>query len=168
MKSTWNRSKIKIPKTKSEWVWDIIGMAVYLASIFFLIYVWNILPDEVPAHYNGAGEVDRWGSKAELLMLPGIGLFTLLFMSIFEKFPEMHNYPKRLNESNAEEFYLYSRKMLNQLKNICLIIFSLLLYESVSISLGWWDGFGIWLLPIILGGTFIPVIIGLIKQRKIT
>lgn len=167
MSKSWNRPKIKIPKTRSEWVWDIVGMVIYLSTIFFLIYVWNQLPNEVPAHYNAAGEVDRWGSKAELLILPGIGLFTLLFMYVFEKFPEMHNYPQRINESNAAQFYLHSRKLLNRLKNICLIIFSLLLYESVSVALGWWDGFGGWLMPIILGGTFIPIVIGLIQQSKI-
>ncbi|WP_338471422.1 DUF1648 domain-containing protein [Niallia sp. XMNu-256] len=166
MSKTWNRSKINIPKTKSEWVWDIIGVTIFVVTTFFLFYVWNLLPDKVPAHYNAVGEVDRWGSKAELLILPGIGLFMLLFMGVLEKFPEIHNYPKRINESNAEQFYLHSRKLLNQLKNICLIIFSIILFESVSIALGW-SGFGIWLMPIILGGTFIPIIIGLVKQRKI-
>ncbi len=35
--------------------------------------VWlQFLPDRVPLHYNFAGEIDRWGSKWELLLLPGI------------------------------------------------------------------------------------------------
>lgn len=167
MTNTWNRPKIKIAKTTGEWVWDIIGIVIYLSSVFFLIFVWNTLPDEVPAHYNAAGEVDRWGAKTELLILPAIGLFTFIMMQVFERFPEIHNYPSRINETNAERFYLHSRKMLNQLKNICLIIFALILVESVSTALGWWDGFGIWFMPLILGGTFIPIIIGLIKQSKI-
>ena len=110
----------------------------------------------MPGHYNAQGEVDRMGSKFELLLLPGIGLFMILFIQFFERHPELHNYPQRFNESNAEQFYLQSRKLANQLKNICLIIFTLLLFESVSIALGWWNGFGIWLLPLILVGTFTP------------
>ena len=167
MAKTWKKPEIKIPKTKSEWVWDFIGLIVYLASIFFLIYVWNKLPDQVPGHYNAQGEVDRMGSKFELLLLPGIGLFMLILMQFFERHPEMHNYPQRFNESNAEQFYLHSRKLVNLLKNICLIIFSLLVFESVSIALGWWNGLGIWLLPLILVGTFIPIIIGWIQQSRI-
>ncbi|WP_428910481.1 DUF1648 domain-containing protein [Niallia sp. Krafla_26] len=167
MVNNWNRPKIKIPKTTGEWVWDIIGIVIYLCSVFFLIFVWNTLPEEVPAHYNAVGEVDRWGSKMELLILLAVGLFTFVMMQVFERFPEMHNYPSRMNESNAEQFYLHSRKLLNQLKNICLIIFALILVESISIALGWWDGFGVWFMPIILGGTFIPIIIGLIRQSKI-
>ncbi|MDQ0214446.1 putative membrane protein [Oikeobacillus pervagus] len=167
MSNSWKRPKLIIPKTKGEWVWDIVGFFFYFGSIIFLISVWNILPEKVPAHYNAAGEVDRWGSKWELIILPSVGLCTLLFMQVFEKFPEVHNYPKRFNESNAEQFYLHSRKMLNQLKNICLIIFALILFESVTIALGWSGGFGIWFIPIVILGTGIPIILGIVKQRKI-
>ena len=101
MAKAWKRPEIKISKTKGEWVWDFIGLVVYITSIFFLIYVWNKLPDQVPGHYNAQGEVDRMGSKFELLLLPGIGLFMLILMQFFERHPEMHNYPQRFNESNA-------------------------------------------------------------------
>ena len=167
MSNSGKRPKIKLTKTKSEWVWDIIGYLFYLGTIIFLIIVWSKLPEEVPAHYNAIGEIDRWGSKWELLILPGLGAFIILLMQTFEKFPETHNYPQRFNESNAEQFYLHSRKMINQLKNICLIIFALILFESVSIAIGWGNGFGKWFLPIIIIGTGIPLVIGIMNQKKI-
>lgn len=167
MMNSWERPKLKIPKTKSEWVWDIIGFSVYFVSIILLIFVWSKLPDKVPAHYNALGEVDRWGSKGGLLVLPILGVFIGAMMQAFEKFPEVHNYPKRLNEKNAEKFYLNSRKMINKIKNICLIIFALILFESISISLGWGIGLGIWFLPIVLVGMGIPLIGGILRQRKI-
>lgn len=77
----------------SEWIGDIIGYSFYLGSLIFLIYNWNGLPDEVPAHYNALGEVDRWGSKMELLILPLVGAFSAVLMQLFEKLPESHNYP---------------------------------------------------------------------------
>src|SRR5699024_10167296 len=110
--------------TKSEWIWDVIGYTFYLGSILFLIIMWNKIPAEVPGHYNALGEVDRWGSKWELLILPGTGLFLLLSMQSLEFFPEVHNYPKRFKPSNAKQFYLTSRKLINHLKNSCLIIFA--------------------------------------------
>ncbi|TCT19327.1 uncharacterized protein DUF1648 [Melghiribacillus thermohalophilus] len=167
MTESWKRPKLQLPKTKSEWIGDIIGYSIYVGSILFLILVWNRLPDEVPGHYNALGEVDRWGSKWELLVLPGSGAFIALLMQILEKFPEVHNYPKRLNESNAKQFYLLSRKLMNQLKNVCLILFSLVLMESIFIALGKEIGFGIWFLPITIMGTGIPIILALIRQRNI-
>ncbi|MED4206880.1 DUF1648 domain-containing protein [Neobacillus mesonae] len=167
MSNYWGRPKINIPKSKSEWIWDIIGYCCYFGSIILLLVVWGTLPDEVPGHYNAAGEVDRWGSKWELLIFPFIGAFILIFLSVLEKFPEAHNYPKRLNETNAEHFYLHSRKILNQIKNICLIIFCLVEIESISIALGWGGGFGVWFLPVTIIGTGIPIILGIIQQRRI-
>ena len=167
MSKSWKRPKIKILKTKSEWIWDIIGYSFYLGSLIFLIYNWKGLPDEVPAHYNVLGKVDRWGSKMELFILPIVGAFSALFMQLIEKYPESHNYPERLNKENAKEFYLISRKLVNQLKNICLIIFAFILIESVSITLGMGNGFGVWFLPITILSTLIPIVLGIIKQKKI-
>lgn len=77
---------------------------------------WHRIPDHVPVHFNESGEADRSGSKFELVGLPIIGLFLFVLMSLLEKAPHMHNYPDRINESNAGRFYLHSRKLLNILK----------------------------------------------------
>jgi len=111
--------------------------------------------------------VDRWGTKGELFILPVVGVFLALIMTVLEKFPEAHNYPKRLNESNAEQFYLNSRKLVNQIKNICLILFSLILFESISIALGWGVRFGIWFLPIMIIGIVFPIVFGIVKLKRI-
>lgn len=167
MTSNFKRPKLKIPKTKSEWVWDIIGLSFYFFTIILIIVVWGDLPDKVPAHYNAMGEVDRWGSKGLLIVLPILGVLIFGMMQAFEKIPWTHNYPERLNEENAPQFYLNSRKMINQLKNICLISFSLISIESISIPLDWGFRFGMWFLPLFLIGMTLPIVIGLIRQRKI-
>jgi len=123
-------------------MWDLMGYLFFIGSVLLLVTVWSHLPDQVPAHFNFKGEVDRYGSKYELIILPVIGLFTMLLLLTFEKHPEMHNYPKRFNESNAAQFYLHSRKMLNQLKNMSLILFAVILFESVSMAFGWTEGMG--------------------------
>src|SRR5699024_3589915 len=129
--------KLILPKTKSEWACDIIGHTGFIAMILFVIIVWGELPEEVPAHLNCAGAVDRWGSRFELWILPLVGLFTLLFLQIFERHPEMHHHPKRMNESNRAQLYLLSRRLINQVKNICLIIFAFITLESVMIAMEW-------------------------------
>src|SRR5699024_12120634 len=99
--------------------WYFISYIFLIGSVLFMIILWRELREKVPAHFNGAGEVDRWGSRFELWILPLVGLFTLLFLQIFERHPEMHNHPKRMNESNRAQFYLISRRLINQVKNIC-------------------------------------------------
>jgi len=168
LRSVWEqRPEIDIPKTRSEKVWDVIGYASYMISIILLMVTWMDLPDRVPAHFNASGEVDRWGSKYELFILPGIGFFSLVLMQLLEKHPEWHNYPKRLNEENVEQFYLLSRKILNQTKNLCLILFSVIIAGSISIAMGKADRLSMWFFLFIVIISLLPVVVGLIKQRKI-
>ncbi|KGR82387.1 MULTISPECIES: DUF1648 domain-containing protein [Lysinibacillus] len=161
------RPILKLPKTKSEKIWDYIGGSIFILSIFYIILAWGKLPDEIPGHFNGMGEVDRWGSKIELFILPFIGLFLWIVMGLLEKAPHMHNYPSRLNESNVKAFYLNSRKILNQVKNICLILFAFISIQMVRIGLGEVNSLGWWFLPIVLIVVLIPIIKGFITSSKI-
>lgn len=167
MSNIWERPKIKIPITKSEGIWDLIGFTFYFGSLIFLMVIYNLLPEEVPVHYNAFGEVDRWGTKGELFVLPAVGAFIIIFLQLLEKFPQSHNYPERLNETNAKEFYLHSRKLMNQFKNISLIILASILVESIVVAQGWGNGFGAWFLPLVALIGLTPIVIGIIKQKKI-
>ncbi|WP_255249820.1 DUF1648 domain-containing protein [Bacillus sp. FJAT-45066] len=75
MNNSWERPVIKIPKTKIEWLMDIVGGAFFFGSVILLISVWSRLPDKVPGHYNLTGEITRWGHKGELLILPIVSTF---------------------------------------------------------------------------------------------
>ena len=131
-----NRPKLHIPRTKSEWIADIIGYVALAVMGFLLVLNWGKLPDEIPAHFGASGEVDRWGSKMELLILPVITILMHIFLSVIEKRPHTHNYPSRLNESNAEAFYTNSRQTVNYMKNIINVLFAYIVYTTVNISLG--------------------------------
>lgn len=52
-----------------------IGAAAYSA------YLYNILPDQIPSHWNINGEPDKWGPKGiTLFMIPAIIAFMALLM----------------------------------------------------------------------------------------
>jgi len=161
------RPILKLPKTKFEKLWDYIGCGIFMLSILYIFIMWGEIPEEVPGHFNGAGEVDRWGTKIELFILPFIGVFLWVLLSLLEKAPHMHNYPARLNENNVKAFYLNSRKTLNEIKNLCLIIFAVISFQMVRIAIGEIETIGWWLLPIVLIGTAIPIIKGIVATFKI-
>lgn len=46
------------------------------------------MPDTVPAHYNFAGEIDRWGSKYENLIFPVIAVLAAALVAAVAKKPE--------------------------------------------------------------------------------
>lgn len=50
--------------------------------LVFTAVVLQYMPDSIPMHYDMAGNIDRWGSKYESLIFPGIILLLSLFMTI--------------------------------------------------------------------------------------
>lgn len=62
-------------------------IAIVLLPFIYLAYVWNQLPEKIPMHWNMQGEVDRYGDKAELLIIPF--LLPLLVYLIFLVVPKI-------------------------------------------------------------------------------
>ncbi len=61
-------------------------IAVVLLPFIYLAYIWNTLPAEVPLHWNIQGEIDRYGDKTELLLIPFLlPLLTYLIFLIVPK-----------------------------------------------------------------------------------
>ena len=155
-----------LPKTKYEWLMDIVGYLALIIMASILIMNWRDMPSEVPAHFDGNGKVDRWGSKMELLVLPGIAIAMHFFLMVFERFPQAHNYPERLNDSNREAFYINSRQTLNYMRNIINVLFAYIVYRTVSIAMGDNATLG-WPFFAILIVMFVVIVWKIIKTSKI-
>ena len=54
---------------KSNTAREALLIAVVLMPFVYLATVWDRLPEQVPMHWNLHGEVDRYGSKIELLLV---------------------------------------------------------------------------------------------------
>lgn len=59
----------------------LILLGFVMAGIFL-----SIAPDQIPVHFNLRGEVDRWGSKYEFLIMPVINLIFGTFMAWLARF----------------------------------------------------------------------------------
>lgn len=62
------------PRTKTVLI--LLGAVALVWLVVWPVYL--ALPDTVPAHLNAAGQVDRWGSRLEALILPLIFTFVVL------------------------------------------------------------------------------------------
>ena len=100
---------------------EIPFLAIVLIPFVYLIYIWNRLPEKVPMHWNGAGEIDRYGNKKELLimlfMLVGITYFVFLIIPTIDPKQKLQNMGNKLNNlrmiltlfmSGLAVFILYS------------------------------------------------------------
>ncbi|WP_291276051.1 SdpI family protein [Flavobacterium sp.] len=118
---------------------EIPFIAVALIPFIYLGYVWNRLPEEVPMHWNGAGEIDRYGDKKELVaslfMLVGITYFVFLIIPYIDPKQKLQNMGNKLNSlrmiltlfmSGLSVFILYSVQQKNSNPGFIFAIIGLL------------------------------------------
>ncbi|MGA2407807.1 MAG: SdpI family protein [Bacteroidales bacterium] len=57
--------------------------ALIVLPYVYLAIVWKKMPDQVPTHFNIAGNADAWSGKTSLIFLPGalgIGIYLLMLL----------------------------------------------------------------------------------------
>ena len=161
------RPQLHIEKTMLEKLANIIGIASILFMVLYIALNWSALPDTVPMHFNAAGEVDGWGSKWSLLILPAIVIMLYALLSVIEGKPHTHNYPARLTEQNAAQFYKESRQILNFTKNIIAVMFAYIAIRVVLIVLEKVEGVGILVMGAFLIMLAFVIIRGMVRMSKI-
>lgn len=58
-------------------------IAIVSLPFIYLAYVWNQLPEKVPVHWSFNGEVNRYGNKIELILIPFLLPFLIYILLTF-------------------------------------------------------------------------------------
>ena len=156
------RPRIKIEMTLTDRVIELIGWLALLTIWALTISSYSNLPDTIPTHYNGAGQIDGFGKKVNILILPLIATAFFVGLTILNKFPHIFNYPTKINKDNALRQYTNITKMNRYLKLVFVIIFGLLAYKTIQNT----DGLGSWFLPLTIGLFFIPLTYFVVKAFR--
>jgi uncharacterized membrane protein len=160
------RPKIKLELTNYDKLFEMLGWSILITLWIFTVTNYYNLPKIIPTHFNGAGHIDSFGSKFNILLLPIIGTILFIGMTILNNFPQIFNYPTNISSENALEQYTNATKLIRYLKLVLVVIFAIITYMIIQTTKDLSDGLGIWFLPLTLGLIFIPVIYYTIKSIK--
>ena len=80
----------------------LIAAAVIVATLVVTVVLYPHLPDQIPNHWNFKGEIDHYGSRQSVFMLPGIMAAALLLFAVL---PWLS--PKRFEVDTFRSTYLY-------------------------------------------------------------
>ncbi|WP_042528595.1 DUF1648 domain-containing protein [Oceanobacillus oncorhynchi] len=130
-----NPPNLNLKMTAIEKLLNVLGILSYSGVIVYIIFTWDAIPNQIPGHYNEAGEVTRWGGREELFILLGIGLLLWFGMTVMERFPHVYNY-RNLTEANVKGQYINSRMLVNVLKNEIAILFPFIIWNDIRVARG--------------------------------
>ena len=154
---------MKTKYNKLQIVLEIIGAIILMAFVIFLISSWSGISEKIPAHYNMSGEVDRWGSKNEILILPIIGGILYVGLTALTFIPKIWYVPTAKNEESKEAVYICIKTMVIILKAELIGTFFYIAYYSVNSQ-----GLPIMFLPTELLVIFGTVIYFTVKSYKLS
>ncbi len=151
----------------------IFDKVLFVAALLLLVSLWMIvlynyasLPEIIPIHYNASGEVDGYGNKIHILVLPLVATFLFGLLSYLIKFPHKYNYLTRITPENAARQYKYAARSLRAIRLSVVIIFLLIAYETLQHTRDTINQFGKWTLPFMLAIIFVPMFYYMIKSSS--
>lgn len=158
------RPKIKIQLTLTDKIIEVTSYFALIAFWLMNIFSFSTLPETIPTHYNGMGEVDDYGPKATIFFLPVLGTVLFAFLTYIIKKPETFNYTVEITEENALAQYTNATKLLRFMKLGLLILFIIIDYKTIATSNGASDGLGKWFLPFTIAMIFLPILFSVYKS----
>ena len=76
----------------------IITSIIILLPMLAGLILWNQLPEQVPFHWNAAGEIDGWASKAVAVFVPSAAMLALQWLCVLvtSTDPKKQNHPEKV------------------------------------------------------------------------
>ena len=152
------RPKIKIALTQSDKIFEIGG--IVLLAIMWALALINYFqsPETVAIHFDFSGHPDGYGNKLTNFLLTLIATIIYLGLTQLNKYPHFFNYMTKLTEENAARQYTGATKMIRILKISIVLIFTIEILSALLMTLGIFNGIGIWSLPLTILILAVPVI----------
>ena len=130
---------IQIERNALDILETIVSLSCLVGVAVYLILFWHTFPEQIPGHYNAAGEVDRWGNKSELIVLPIVSWVLYGFITLIERFPQAWNTGVRVTSENRATVYRLLKSLIAVVKMSMLLMFaSLTVISSLALNLPVW------------------------------
>jgi uncharacterized membrane protein len=141
-----------LPQTLPEWLLELGAAAALLAQFVIVLAAWPEMPDQVPQHFDATGQADAMGSKATLLLLPGVNFVVFAMMTVISRFPHISSVPVEITPSNARRVYRLVRFQTIWLKAVVALVLAYMSWRTIEQARGSVQGLGVGFLPLTILG----------------
>jgi uncharacterized membrane protein len=149
-----------------DWSVEAFVILCILALWIFVILKYNKLPAIIPCHYNAAGEIDGYGSKSAIFLLPVITTLLYFFLTFVQRRPQFFNFANiQVNDDNAEPLFKIGTRLVLLTKAFVTSSFSMMAVQMIQDAM-YAPSIPDWIVRIPLILTFVVVVYTVIKIQK--
>ena len=138
------RPKIILQPTQLDKAVETTGLVLLILLWLITMIAFFTLPETIPTHYNALGQVDNYGSKTTLFILPAIASIIFIGITKLNKYSYIFNYTVTITQANAKSQYTAATRLLRILKLVCVLVFFLIVLFTWLTTLGNVTGLGRW------------------------
>lgn len=161
------RPVLTIPLSKSDFVVEALCIIIIMGMCVYGVYIFQVLPDQIPIHFNRAGKVDKYGSKVIMWFLPILSILLYALLTWLHRIPHQYNYPVAITKENAFIQYQLATKMMRWVKLGTLGILGFAFYDVIQSAVSTnREGLNPWLFFGIILISYSPLFFYLNQSRK--
>lgn len=98
--------------TRAQTVFCVLTWVIVVVTILLTALAWNGLPEQVPTHYNFAGQADAWGGKGTVWFVPVVMVIACGVVEVCARLrPDHINIPVKIRPEHRQESYCVMRTM---------------------------------------------------------
>ena len=104
----------------------IIGICILIivGTWAYVGYAWTRLPEQIPTHFDASGNIDGYGGKGVIFLLPVMMIVMMVVLTVTEHMPQSWNFGNiRITPQNQYQIYSEGRNMLLSMKLIIMLLF---------------------------------------------
>ncbi len=121
------KPKIEVKPSPADKKLIKLGWIIVILNVLLVLVFYYDLPDTIPTHFNLKGEVDGYGHKSVLWIIPIISatLYFGLGFFVTKMKPYYMNFPVKVTEKNAPKLYALGLRMIAAMNLASVVAFLL-------------------------------------------
>ena len=136
--------------SKMEITLEIIGILAIFTFFIFAYFNWSNVPQRIPVHFSWSGIPDSWGIKGTIPIMIYITVFIFILLTVISRFPRVINFPIAIKEEKSKSHLQLRFSLIIWMKTELVLITSYLGIQGIRVSLGYAEGLGSFIVPMIL------------------
>lgn len=149
--------------TMYQRVLNLLAPLLVLCSIVILLGFWKQIPDVIPTHYTFSGEVDGYGGKGTLWLMPAFGVAGEGMLFLLGCFPQWWNVNIPITERNRGAVYTALRDLMAEFHFCMALLFSTLSLPEQLLP----RTMTLWVILALTTLMFVPVVRLLVRLNRI-
>lgn len=132
---------------------DLLSISCMAFMLATGLFYFSSLPEQMPIHFNASGQVDDYGPRTMIFLLPGLAIATSVIIVLIGRDPKNYNFPVKVTDQNREALIGESRLLISAIMLITNGLLAYIHWGVLQIGLGNQNG---------LSATYIWLFIGLV------